>query len=46
MTKLPPRRQLEALRRRAVRGGVREQLLYGVGLQRVGKPISAADAFD
>jgi tetratricopeptide (TPR) repeat protein len=46
VTKLPPARQLEALRRRAARGGVREQLLYGVGLQRVGKPVSAADAFD
>jgi tetratricopeptide (TPR) repeat protein len=46
VTNLPPARQLEALRRRAARGGVREQLLYGVGLQRVGKPVSAADAFD
>jgi tetratricopeptide (TPR) repeat protein len=46
VTKLPPARQLEALRRRAARGGVREQLLYGVGLQRVGKPVSAAAAFD
>ena len=46
VTKLPPGRQLEALRRRAARGGVREQLLYGVGLQRVGKPVSAAAAFD
>jgi tetratricopeptide (TPR) repeat protein len=46
VTKLAPARQLEALRRRAARGGVREQLLYGVGLQRVGMPVSAAAAFD
>ncbi len=30
----------------AERGGVREQLLYGVGLQRVGRPVSAARVFD
>ena len=46
ITKLPPARQLEALRRAAERGGVREQLLYGVGLQRVGRPVSAARVFD
>ena len=46
VTTLPPARQLEALRRRAARGGVREQLLYGVGLQRVGQPVSAAAVFD
>jgi hypothetical protein len=45
VTELQPERQLEALRRRAERGGVRELLLYGVGLQRVGRPVSAADAF-
>jgi tetratricopeptide (TPR) repeat protein len=45
LTRLPPARQLEALRRRAERGGVRELLLYGVGLQRVGRPVSAARAF-
>jgi tetratricopeptide (TPR) repeat protein len=45
VTKLPPERQLEALRVRAERGGVRGQLLYGVGLQRVGRPVSAARAF-
>ena len=45
VTDLPAERQLEALRRRAQRGGVRELLLYGVGLQRVGRPVSAADAF-
>ena len=46
LTKLPPARQLEALRVAAERGGVREQLLYGVGLQRVGRPVSAARVFD
>ena len=46
ITKLPPERQLEALRRAAERGGLREQLLYGVGLQRVGRPVSAARVFD
>ena len=39
-------RQLEALRRRAERGSARESILYGVGLQRVGRPISAARAFE
>ena len=46
LTKLPPARQLEALRVAAERGVVREQLLYGVGLQRVGRPVSAARVFD
>jgi len=46
VTKLPPARQLEALRVAAGRGGMREQLLYGVGLQRVGRPLSAARVFD
>ncbi len=46
ITSLPPARQLEALRVAAQRGGVREQLLYGVGLQRVGRPVSAARVFD
>jgi hypothetical protein len=46
ITKLPPAQQLEALRRAAARGGVREQLLYGVGLQRVGRPVSAGRVFD
>jgi hypothetical protein len=45
ITQLPPARQLEALRRAAGRGGVRERLLYGVGLQRVGRPVSASRAF-
>jgi tetratricopeptide (TPR) repeat protein len=46
ITKLPPAQQLEALRSAAARGGVREQLLYGVGLQRVGRPVTAARVFD
>jgi len=45
ITRLPPARQLEALRRAAERGGVRERLLYGVGLQRVGRPVSASRVF-
>jgi tetratricopeptide (TPR) repeat protein len=46
ITRLAPERQLEALRSRARAGGTREHLLYGVGLQRVGRPISARAAFD
>ncbi|MGH3130695.1 MAG: tetratricopeptide repeat protein, partial [Gaiellaceae bacterium] len=38
---LPPGRQLDALERAARRGGVRAKLLYGVALQRIGKPRSA-----
>ena len=45
ITRLPAARQLEALRRAAERGGVRERLLYGVGLQRVGRPVSASRTF-
>jgi hypothetical protein len=45
VARLPPARQLEALRRAAARGGVRERLLYGVGLQRVGRPVSASRVF-
>lgn len=46
ITSLPPAQQLEALRVAAERGGLRDQLLYGVGLQRVGRPVSAARVFD
>ena len=46
ITSLAPARQLAALRAAAERGGVRGQLLYGVGLQRVGRPVSAARVFD
>jgi Flp pilus assembly protein TadD len=45
ITRLPPARQLAALSRAAAKGGVREQLLYGVGLQRVGRPVSASRVF-
>lgn len=46
VTRLAPARQLATLQARAERGGVRELLLYGVGLQRVGRPVSAAQVFD
>ena len=45
ITGLPPARQLPALRRAAERGGVRARLLYGVALQRVGRPVSAARVY-
>ncbi len=46
VTGLPPARQLDSLRARAERGGVRDRLLYGVGLQRLGRPVSARAAFE
>lgn len=46
VTSLPPERQLEALQRRAEHGGLRDLLLYGIGLQRVGRPVSAARVFE
>jgi tetratricopeptide (TPR) repeat protein len=42
---LAPSEQLEELERRARSGGVRENLLYGVALQRSGRPVSAQTAF-
>lgn len=42
---LPAGRQLEALRVRAKAGDARDLILYGVGLQRVGRPVSAEHAF-
>jgi tetratricopeptide (TPR) repeat protein len=45
VTRLSPKRQLDALRTRAQKGGVRDLLLYGVALQRIGKPVSAERAF-
>lgn len=45
ISRLPPQRQLEALKRDAEHGGLRELVLYGVGLQRVGRPVSAAAVF-
>jgi tetratricopeptide (TPR) repeat protein len=38
--------QLEELGRRAKSGDVEDLLLYGVALQRVGRPLSAQEAFD
>ena len=38
---LPPARQLASLARGARTGGTREKLLYGVALQRLGRPLSA-----
>jgi tetratricopeptide (TPR) repeat protein len=46
IAKLAPQRQLDALRRDAAGGGLRELLLYGVGLQRVGRPVSAGATFE
>jgi tetratricopeptide (TPR) repeat protein len=43
--RLPAARQLAALARVASGGGAREKLLYGVGLQRVGRPVSAERQF-
>lgn len=43
---LPQPEQLERLRRAAGAGGVREKLLYGVALQRIGRPLSAAAQYD
>lgn len=42
---LPPERQLAALRRAARSGGVDPNLMYGVALQRIGRPVSASAAF-
>jgi tetratricopeptide (TPR) repeat protein len=44
LSRLPPARQLEALRRGA--RDLRGRLLYGVALQRLGKPVSARRQFD
>jgi tetratricopeptide (TPR) repeat protein len=43
---LPEAEQLERLRAGAASGGVREKLLYGVALQRVGRPLSARRVYD
>ena len=43
---LPDREQLERLRAAAAAGGVREKLLYGVALQRIGRPLSARAQYD
>lgn len=43
---LPPGEQLGALERAARDGTTRDRLLYGVGLQRAGRPVSARRVFD
>ncbi len=45
IAKLEGQAQLDALRAAARSGGSREKLLYGVALQRIGKPISAERAY-
>lgn len=45
LRRLPAARQLAALRRAAEGGGAREHILYGVGLQRAGRPVSAERQF-
>jgi tetratricopeptide (TPR) repeat protein len=45
ITSLPPAKQLPALAHAAQSGGTDERLLYGIGLQRVGRPVSAAREF-
>jgi tetratricopeptide (TPR) repeat protein len=45
VAQLPPSEQLAALAAAARRGGATEHLLYGIGLQRVGRPVSAAREF-
>ncbi len=42
---LSPQEQLAELERRAGAGGVEEKLVYGIALQRVGRPVSAREAF-
>lgn len=41
LAQLPPARQLASLAQAARTGGVREKLLYGIALQRIGRPLSA-----
>jgi tetratricopeptide (TPR) repeat protein len=45
LTALSPAEQLAELERLARRGGVEERLRYGIALQRVGRPVSAREAF-
>jgi tetratricopeptide (TPR) repeat protein len=42
---LPAARQLALLARQARSGGVRDRLLYGIALQRIGRPVSAERAY-
>ena len=41
-----PEQQLNELRSRAVRGGAREKLAYGLALQRLGRPLEARAQYD
>ena len=45
VARLPAAEQLGALRREAESGGLKAKLLYGVALQRLGRPVSARTAF-
>jgi tetratricopeptide (TPR) repeat protein len=45
LDRLPPARQLALLRRNAARPDARARILYGVALQRLGRPVSAERAF-
>jgi tetratricopeptide (TPR) repeat protein len=45
IARLDGQAQLDALRDAASSGGAREKLLYGVALQRLGRPVSAARAY-
>lgn len=43
---LGPREQLEELKHRAESGGVLDWIVYGAVLQRLGRPVSAREAYD
>jgi tetratricopeptide (TPR) repeat protein len=43
---LSPEEQLDELERQAAAGGIDERLVYGIALQRVGRPVSARAAFE
>jgi tetratricopeptide (TPR) repeat protein len=45
LAELEPAEQLERLRARAERGSLEDRLLYGVALQRLGRPLSAREAY-
>jgi tetratricopeptide (TPR) repeat protein len=46
LSRLSPPEQYAYLRRRAERGGTRDHLLFGVALQRLGRPLSARREFE
>jgi tetratricopeptide (TPR) repeat protein len=45
LASLPAAQQLSVLARNARTGGVRDRLLYGIALQRIGRPVSAERAY-